>query len=122
MDKIKVGVIGVGFFGRKHAKIYSQLPEVELVAISDVNEKRAEEIGQKLDCKYFTNYQRLLDLKLDAVDIVIPDDLHREVTLNAIDSDKHILLEKPLAMNKEDCEAILEAARKTEKKIMVAQN
>lgn len=117
--KIKVGVIGVGFFGRKHARIYNQLPEAELVAVSDINEKRAKKIGNRLNCQYYTDYQQLLALDLDAVDIVVPDDLHREVTLQALETEKDIMLEKPLAVTKKDCEALFNAAREANNKFMI---
>ncbi|MFW6309149.1 MAG: Gfo/Idh/MocA family protein [bacterium] len=119
MKKIKVGVIGAGFFGRKHARVYSQLPMVELAAIADINQKRVEKISGELNCRHYTDYRNILEMDVDVVDIVIPDDLHKDIAIDAVSSDKHILMEKPLAMTEEDCQLILEASHKTDKKFMV---
>ncbi len=121
MKTLRAGVIGVGFFGEKHAKIISQLPNAELVAVCDANPNRARDVASALKCDHYSNFRELLQRDdIDAVAIVVPDDLHREVTLAAVAANKHILLEKPMAVTKEDCDAILRAAKASPKKFMVA--
>ena len=121
MERVRVGVIGAGFFGEKHATVYSQLPHAELVAISDINAARAAEVAGKLGCDHYTDHKALLSRDdIDAVNIVVPDDLHRPIVLDAVRTGKHILLEKPIAVTVEDCDAILAASEQTDKKFMVA--
>lgn len=78
MKKIRVGVIGVGYLGEHHARIYSQLDGVELVGVADVNKKRAFEIAQKISTMPYYGYKDIIKL-VDAVSIVVPTPLHYKV-------------------------------------------
>ena len=82
--KIKAAVIGVGNMGRHHARIYSNLEGVELVAVSDVN-KKAEEIAKSYGCKFYLDYNKMLDKeKIDVVSVVVPTKLHKKIALDCI--------------------------------------
>lgn len=120
MEKIGVGVIGVGVFGDIHAKIYSENRLTKLVAVADVNEDRAKHIARKYGAKPFFSAEELLkDPNIKAVSIVVPDAYHKGPCIGAAESKKHILLEKPLATTVDDAVEIVEAARKNKVKLMV---
>ena len=122
MEQIGFGVIGTGIVGGAwHAHVYSRLPQSKLVAVCDLNEARATEIAAKygVDAVY-TDYRELLACPdIQAVSIATPDFAHREVAVAAAEAGKHILVEKPLATTVEDAEAILNAAKKAQVKLMV---
>ncbi|PKM93000.1 MAG: UDP-N-acetyl-D-glucosamine dehydrogenase, partial [Elusimicrobia bacterium HGW-Elusimicrobia-4] len=68
---MKVGVVGVGSLGQHHARVYSQIPEVELFGVCDVDKKRAEKIAKNFNAQQFSDYKELIG-KVDAVSIVVP--------------------------------------------------
>ncbi len=118
---LNVGVIGLGRAGEKHALIYDKLPFVNLVSVCDKNERLLNKYTKKLGAKGYTDYHEFLeDTSVDAVSIVMPDTLHLDVTKFALENDKHILLEKPIASKMEDAENILALAEQSEKVFMVA--
>jgi len=115
------GVIGTGVWGETHLMTYSTHPDAELACICDLNEEllkeRAEQYGAE---SYTTDYHELLARDdVEAVSVVTPDFLHREVVLAAAEAGKHILLEKPMATTVEDCEAMIEATESAGVKLMV---
>ncbi|TLN15952.1 Gfo/Idh/MocA family oxidoreductase, partial [bacterium] len=99
MDKVRVGVIGAGLFGETHASVFSELPNVELVAVADVRGERAEEVAGKCGAKYhYGDWRRLVERDdIDAVSVVTPEDAHRDPVVEAADAGKHVLVEKPIA-------------------------
>ncbi|MEM3659102.1 MAG: Gfo/Idh/MocA family oxidoreductase [Thermoproteota archaeon] len=114
MGLIRVGVIGCGVMGRYHARVYSELPGVRLVATADVVEKNARVAAREFGAeKWYTDYNDLLARPdIDAVSIVVPDHLHREPTIAAARAGKAVLLEKPIATTLRDADAIVNAVRK----------
>jgi len=120
-DKVRVGVIGVGGFGICHVQVYSELPEVSLMAVADIDEKRAENVAAQYGVKhYYSDYRRLLDHKdIDIVSICTPEPDHREPTVHAAQAGKHILLEKPIATTLENAHAIVEAVNNAGVKLMI---
>jgi predicted dehydrogenase len=115
------GVIGAGLFGENHALAYSRLPDVELVAISDIDEERARLIADKYGAgEHYTNYLDLINHPdIVAVSIATPDFAHRDIALAAAKAGKHILCEKPLALTIEDSQAIVNTAKANGVKLMV---
>ena len=111
MKRLGVGVIGVGFMGEMHAKLYSDLPNVELVGLYDQKLARASEIAESLGVKAFGSLEELLAHDgIDAVSICVSDNYHLKPTLAACKAGKHVLLEKPIATNLDDATRIVEAA------------
>ncbi len=105
MDKLRVAIIGAGSWGKAHAKIYSNHHLSELVAVCDISEKRAKDLAQEFNVKYFSNYEKMLDsVECDAVAVVTPDFAHAKPVVEAAKRNKHILCEKPLATSVEDIE------------------
>lgn len=108
-DKLRVGVVGVGYLGRFHALIYSRMENVELVGVADTDPERAKEVADEAGCRVFDNHLEMLG-QVDAVSIVVPTTLHLEVARPFLDAGVHMLLEKPIAPNREEGEAIVKLA------------
>ena len=116
---LNVGVIGIGNMGKHHARVYSELG-ANLVAVSDVNEAAGQEIASKLKCKFYKDYKEMLQHeKLNAVSIVVPNSLHKEVAVTCINSGVNVLIEKPIANTVEDGQEIISAAKKAGVKVAV---
>jgi len=96
--KFKVAVIGAGYFGQKHIKILTQMPDVEIVGIVDTDISRAQEIGQKYGLRYYTVYENLLK-SADIFFIVTPTITHFDIAMDLIKEKKSIFIEKPLTEN-----------------------
>lgn len=118
---LKYGVIGAGTHGENHLKCVQASTNAELTAVADSRAERASEMAAKYDaCHVFSDYRELLDLaEIDAVSIVLPDHLHREVCEAAFAAGKHVLVEKPMATTVADAEAILAAQRDAGTRLMV---
>lgn len=113
---IRAGVIGMGQMGTYHAEIYKKIPLVELVAICEYDDEKREEAEKQFDCKGYKDYKEMLiDTGIDAVSIVLPDNIHREAVELAVKNKKHILLEKPLAKTLEDGKALYDITKDYDK-------
>jgi len=112
MEKLGVAVIGAGFMGEMHAKIYQDLPNAELIGVYDQRRESAAKVASSLGVNAFKSMEELLGHKnVDAVSICVSDDNHLEPTVAACEAGKHILLEKPIATNLDDATRIVEAAK-----------
>ncbi|MCX7840851.1 MAG: Gfo/Idh/MocA family oxidoreductase, partial [Anaerolineae bacterium] len=119
MTKLQVAVVGAGLLGARHARVFNEQPETELVAIADVNPARAD-VAQRYGCKFYPDLDTLLQFEtVDVVAIATPDHLHRAPTLTALAAGKHVFLEKPLATTREDACAIVNAATQSNRVVMV---
>jgi predicted dehydrogenase len=108
---LRTAVIGLGTFGIWHVRVYKDLPSSTLVAVADLNEARAREVGEQMGVPAFTTPEALLDLpEVEAVSIAVPDHLHTEVCLSALERRKHVLVEKPLATRLSDAQRLVAAA------------
>ncbi len=111
MKKLKVGVVGTGHMGEFHAKVYSELPNVELACVVDIIEERAKKVASQYYTKPYTDYRDIYD-KVDAVSIAVPTNLHYKIALDFLNSGKHILLEKPMTTDISEAEALFEIAKR----------
>ncbi len=118
MKKIKTGVAGVGYLGQHHARIYSELPNADLVGIYEVNDERALEICETYGCKRFASLQELGEA-CEAVSVVVPTDLHHEVAMPLLKSGCHLLIEKPLCTSLDEAESIVSTARENGVQVQV---
>lgn len=116
MRRLKIGVIGLGWFGEIHCETIAGVPELELAALCTRRPARLAEMGEKFGVsKRSQDYRDLLkDPDIDAVSIVTMWDQHTEPTVAALEAGKHVFLEKPIASNLEDCAKILEAERRAD--------
>jgi UDP-N-acetylglucosamine 3-dehydrogenase len=117
MNKLKVAVIGVGAMGESHARIYSDMDKIELVAVCDKDEKVAHEMAKKYNAKPFTDYKEIDGL--DAVSICVPTKMHKDVALFFINQGINVIVEKPLADNTEEAKKLIVAAEENNIKLMV---
>ena len=106
---MKVGVIGVGHVGRHHARLYAELPGVELVAVVDIQKPRAEEIAGLYKTTPFTDYRELYG-KVDAVSLAIPTVDHARIGVDLLEHGIDVLVEKPIASTLEQGRALIDAA------------
>jgi len=114
--KIGVGVIGCGGAARiGHLRWYALNPDVELLAVADIDEARAASCAKDFGAEYcFTDYMDLLNLaRLDAVSICTPPWLHSEQTVAAAEHGKHVLCEKPMSRTLKECDEMIEACAKS---------
>lgn len=118
---IGYGVIGLGFFGEKHAEAAASLPQAELRAVCTRNDQRRRQIKRRLCVpKDYRDYRELLaDPEIEAVSIVTHVDDHLEPTLAALRAGKHVLLEKPMARRPADCDRMIAAAERAGVTLMV---
>src|ERR1700687_1408796 len=115
MRKYGVGVRGVGEMGRRHAENLRRLvPEARLLAVADVAASRARQVADELEIEHsFGSFEDMLALKgIDCVVIATPDKFHAQAIRTAAGAGKHILSEKPLALNLADAQAALDAVAK----------
>lgn len=110
--KIRVGVIGLGAIGSVHLDAYAACGnEAEITAICDVLPERVKSYGAKFNVKgQFDDYRDLIRSDVDAVSVCVGNTLHRDVAIAALKAKKHVLLEKPMAMNAKQAAAIVAAA------------
>jgi predicted dehydrogenase len=115
------GIIGCGIWGTVHARTYAASPYVKLIGVCDQNKERAEKVANTYQAMSFTeNWEEIISNRdISAVSIATPDFAHSHIVLEAIKADKHVLVEKPLAMTVSDCEKILSERDKRGVKLMV---
>lgn len=122
MNKLKMGIIGVGGIAQgRHIPAYQQLSDtVELTAVYDLNYERATEVAEENNIPFvFKNYQELF-AAVDAVTICTPNKFHAEIAIAALEANVHVLCEKPMAMNVAEGEAMIAAAKKSGKLLSIA--
>lgn len=118
MDKIKVGVIGVGYLGKHHARVYSEIESAELIGVADIDRTSAEEIASQYNCQVFTDYMEMLS-RVDAVSIVTPTTTHYEIALSSLKAGLDILVEKPITVTMNEAEGLINEAERLNKIIQV---
>ena len=120
---LNVGVISCSDMAQSHMLAVKNHEQACLAAVCDVDEEKLREAGDKMGVEArYTDYRELLRHPgLDAVIIVTPDQLHREMVEESLNAGLHVLCEKPLALLREDLNAIVAASRASDKKLMVGQ-
>lgn len=108
-NKLRVGVVGVGYLGRFHALIYSRMTNVELVGVVDIDPETAARVAGECGCQAFERGSELLG-KVDAVSIVVPTTAHLDEARPFLEAGVHMLLEKPIAATVEDGAEIVRLA------------
>lgn len=123
MDKkVRIGVIGICGFGRHHVKYTYESDKAELVYLCDVAEDELREYGKRYNVPTTTDYNEVIsNPDVDAVIIALPDQIHAEVSIKALKAGKHVLCEKPMALNLEECKEMVKTADETGKYLMVGQ-
>jgi predicted dehydrogenase len=121
MEKIGVGLVGCGTWGKVHARTYAASEAVSFVTACDKDPQRAEQLARNFGAgRYGSDWREVLkDPDISAVSIATPDFAHGEIVLAALRAGKHVLVEKPLATTVEECETIVAARKETGLKLMV---
>lgn len=124
MDQIQIGVIGSGFSAELHADANARNPRVRMAACASPSRERCEKFAGKWKIpKVFADYRQLLEIKeIDMVTIGVPNDLHCQIVVDAAAAGKHVVIEKPLAMNLDEADRMMEACRKARVKLMYAED
>jgi len=113
MTKLNAAVIGCGSWGRNHARVYSELPNVNLVAVADTAPAAANEVAEKYRAKPYTESAKLLeDPDIQLVSICTPTITHARLALQAIEQGKHVLVEKPMTNTVKEAKTLIKASKK----------
>ena len=118
LRRTKVAVIGLGQWGRNHARIYAGLPDVELAAVVDVNNADLRGFAHRYKAEAFTDYRKVLG-RVEAVSVVVPTNLHFEVAKAFLEADAHVLVEKPMTATTAEAAGLVELARRKNKMLLV---
>ena len=124
MAKVKIGIIGCGGIANgKHMPGLSKVKEVEMVAFCDIIEDKAKAAAAKFgtpDAKVYTDYKKLLeDKSIDVVHVCTPNRSHSFITIDALHAGKHVMCEKPMAINATEAAKMVKAAKETGKKLTI---
>jgi predicted dehydrogenase len=112
MQRIGIGIIGMGQIGKIHANALRMIPGAELRAVSDAREETAKEAGKRYGVEWHVDYHDLLQRKdIDAVTIGVPNFLHAKVSIDAAKSGKHIAVEKPMCLNLKEADEVIAAVK-----------
>lgn len=124
MSKVKFAVIGQGHIGKRHAEMVRRNPDTELIAVCDILPQ--DRLGlQELNEKYYSSVDNMLKEHpdIEVINICTPNGLHAEHSLKALNAKKHIVVEKPMALHRQDCEKILSIALQHNRQVFcVMQN
>jgi UDP-N-acetylglucosamine 3-dehydrogenase len=113
MRKLGVAVIGTGFWGKNHARVYTELAETDLVAICDIDAERARSVAKQFGVKPYVNTGSLLKNKdIEAVSICTWSTRLAKEALKALKAGKHVLVEKPMAADSRQAQKLLQTAEK----------
>lgn len=120
MGRVRIAVVGAGFWGRNHARVLSEIPEAELVAVCDIDRQRAEDIARKYGLKPYTESLEMYRREeLDAVTICVWSSSLAQEAIKALKAGKHVFVEKPMAGSVEDAIEVLRLARSRGLKLQV---
>lgn len=111
MEPIRVGVVGIGSMGINHARVYSELPQTELVGVVDVDEERAKSCAERYNTQGFTSHESLFD-KVQAVNIVSPTAWHFSLAMEFLRRGIHVLVEKPITVDLDQAKRLVAYAKR----------
>src|SRR5688572_391687 len=121
-SKIKFGVVGQGHIGKRHAEMIRLNPLAELVAVCDLKSK--SELGlDNLQEKFYPGIKEMLEAHpdIEVINICSPNGLHAEHAIEGLNHQKHVVVEKPMALTKADCEKIIFTALQKNKQVFVVK-
>jgi len=117
---IRVGVVGTGYMGENHVRIYSEMEDVKLIGISDPNTSRVKGLAARYGALPFADHKKMFEkTKLDAISIAAPTTLHCPIVLDALRAGADVLVEKPIADSVENAAAMIESAVEKDRHLMV---
>jgi predicted dehydrogenase len=126
MEKARICIVGLGSIAQTiHLPILSKFPDVEIVAVCDIDRAKAQFVADKFKVRrYYNNFEKMLAIEqdLDGIDICTPTILHKDMAIAALTEKNNILIEKPLARTSIEAEEITAAAKKFHQTLMVGMN
>jgi predicted dehydrogenase len=119
--KLKIAIVGCGGISQTHMGIWRKMPDVEVVAGVDIVPDRLDNMKEKWDIKkLYTDWKKMLkEVKPDAVDVCTPNGVHAPAAIDASNFGCHVITEKPMSMNPDECQRMIDAAAKAKKKLVV---
>jgi UDP-N-acetylglucosamine 3-dehydrogenase len=112
LKKLGVAVVGTGFWGKNHARVYKELPSTQLIAVCDVNAERAKAMAAQYGVKAYTDSSLMLkDPEVEAISVCTWSTKLAEEALKALNAGKHVLVEKPMATNTKQAQTLLDTAK-----------
>lgn len=124
-ETIRLGIIGCGRVAEeRHFPALQHLPDIQVVAVADTDANRLNSIANRFGIEQrFSDYRALLDLAdVDAVGVLTPTQSHAEIGLAALEADKHVMVEKPLALNLTECDQLIARGANSSCKVVVGLN
>ena len=121
MTKIRIGIVGTGYIGNVHGRIFSRDDRAEIAALYDIIPERAEKTARSIGGKVCSSREELLD-SCDAVLVCAPNKTHREIATAAVEAGKHVFCEKPFSIGTEDAKALLKTAESGKGVFQVGHN
>ncbi len=126
MEKARIGIVGLGSIAQTiHLPILNKFPDVEIVAVCDLDRAKAQFVADKFKVRrYYNNFEKMLAIErdLDGIDICTPTILHKDMAIAALAEKNNVLIEKPLARTAIEAEEIAAAAKKYHHTLMVGMN
>ena len=116
INQLRYAVVGVGagVFGMHRAAL--QLPSLHVVAVADVNREGARQRGEELHCPFYDSHRQLLEeVKPDVVVIMTPHPYHAQIAIDSLQAGSHVLVEKPMAVQVSEADAMIEAAERAQR-------
>jgi myo-inositol 2-dehydrogenase/D-chiro-inositol 1-dehydrogenase len=121
MDKIKIGIIGAGYIGGVHASVLARDERVQLAAVYDTVDERAQRLARSSGAVVSPGAEELIE-RSDAVYITTPNTKHTELAVASVEAGKHVFCEKPMATNLDGARKVLDAAEQTDAVFQVGHN
>ncbi len=115
---LRIGVIGVGHLGTRHAEIYAAMPGVRLVAVCDRDAAKARAVAGDLGCQAVTDYRRLIG-RVDAASLAVPTSLHARIGRPLLEAGIHLLVEKPVATTLAEADLLIRTAKRRQRVLQI---
>ena len=122
MDVVKFGIIGTGEVWRFHKLGSKNNPKIKFVAAYDVDENKLKNVSKFSKLETYTNLEVFLKSDIDAVLVLVPHYLHKDIVVAVAEAGKHVICEKPMATTLEECDEMIAASKKAGVKFMIAEN
>ena len=120
MAKVNVGVIGCGFWGKNHVRVFNEITQCNLLSVADTDSKKARIIGEQYRVKWYSDPMKLIENPaIDFISICSPTVTHAALALDAVKAGRHILVEKPMTSTSDEAKQVIAAAQKTNVYVMV---
>lgn len=119
--KIKFGILGCGFISKRHAEHITNHPDGQLIAGYDVDPAKAKALASSFNCSASDSLEEFLKTDMDIVNVCSPNGMHFQNAMDCLQAGKHVLVEKPMALTKDDCEQMINVALRNNRQLFVVK-